>query len=63
MVFTLAYKFTIMAYLWVISFQYRPGCRHLSLTQIMRQLRRESDLLTLLNEHFHLDFLGISAIS
>ena len=53
----------IMAYLFVISFPYCPGCRHLSLTQIMRQLRRESDLLTLLSEHFHLDFLGISAIS
>ena len=45
------------------SFQYRSGFRHLSLTQTMRQLRRESDLLTLLSEHFHLDFLGIPAIS
>ena len=53
----------IMAYLFVTSFQNQPGCRHLSLTQIMRQLRRESDLLTLLKEHFHLDFLGIPAIS
>ncbi len=53
----------IMAYLWLTSFQYQPGCRHLSLTQIMRQLRREADLMTLLNEHFHLDFLGIPAIS
>jgi hypothetical protein len=43
--------------------QNHPGFRHLSLTQIMRQLRRESDLLALLSEHFHLDFLGISAIS
>ncbi len=51
-----------MAYLWLSSFQYQPGCRHLSLTQIMRQLRRESDLLTLLKEHFHLDFLGIPAL-
>ncbi len=53
----------IMAYLFVTSLQYCPGFRHLSLTQIMRQLRRESDLLTLLSEHFHLDFLGIAAIS
>ena len=53
----------IMAYLFVTSLQYCPGFRHLSLTQIMRQLRRESDLLTLLSEHFHLEFLGISAIS
>ena len=37
----------IMAYLFVTSLQYCPGFRHLSLTQIMRQLRRESDLLTL----------------
>ncbi len=36
---------------------------HLSVTQIMRRLRRESDLLSLLSEHFHLDFLGIPAIS
>ena len=53
----------IMAYLFVTSLQYCPGFRHLCLTQIMRQLRRESDLLTLLSEHFHLEFLGISAIS
>lgn len=53
----------IMAYLCFTSFQDRSGFRHLSLTQIMRQLRRESDLLTLLSEHFHLDFLGIPAIS
>lgn len=53
----------IMAYLFVTSVQNQPGFRHLSLTQIMRQLRRESDLLTLLSEHFHLEFLGISAIS
>ena len=43
--------------------QYRPGFRHLSLTQIMRQLRRECNLLKLLSEHFHLDFLCIAAIS
>ncbi len=53
----------IMAYLFFTSFQYRPGFRYLSLTQIMRQLRRECDLLSLLSKHFHLDFLGIEAIS
>jgi hypothetical protein len=53
----------IMAFLFFTSFQYRPRFRHLSLTQIMRQLRRECDLLTLLSEHFHLDFLEIAAIS
>ena len=47
----------------LIAFQYFPGCHHLSLTQIMRQFRREADLLTLLKEHFHLEFLGIPAIS
>ena len=52
----------IMAYLWFTSLQNHPGLRHLSLTQIMRQLRRESDLLSLLSEHFHLEFLGIPAI-
>ena len=45
------------------SFQYNPGFRHLSLTQIMRQLRCESDLLNLLSEHFYLNFLRITAIS
>ena len=53
----------IMAYLWFTSLQNHPSFRHLSLTQIMRQLRRESDLLTLLSEHFHLEFLAIPAIS
>ncbi len=53
----------IMAYLFFTSFQYRPGFRHLSLTQIMRKLRRECNLQKLLSEHFHLDFLGITAIS
>lgn len=51
----------IIAYLWLTSFQYQSGCRHLSLTQIMRKLRRETDLVTLLKEHFHLDILGIPA--
>ena len=53
----------IMAYLFVTSVQNQPGFRHLSVTQIMRQLRRESNLLPLLSEHFHLEFLGIPAIS
>ncbi len=53
----------IMAYLFFTSFQYRPSFLHLSLTQIMRKLRRECNLLQLLSEHFHIDFLGITAIS
>ena len=53
----------IMAYLWLTSLQNHPRLRHLSLTQIMRKLRRECNLLQLLSEHFHLDFLGITAIS
>ncbi len=53
----------IIAYLFFTSFQDRPGFRHLSLTQIIRQLRRECHLLQLLSEHFHLDFLSITAIS
>ena len=52
----------IIAYLWLTSFQYLTRCRHLSLTQIMRQIRREAALMTLLKEHFHLDFLGIPAL-
>ncbi len=39
----------IMAYLFVTSVQNQPCFRHLSLTQIIRQLRRESDLLPLLS--------------
>ncbi len=49
----------VMAYLSLVSLQFQRGKRNLSLTQIMRQLRRESNLVDLLNEHFHLDFLGI----
>ena len=52
-----------MAFLFFTSFQDLPGFRHLSLSQIMRQLRRKCDLLKLLSEHFHLDFLGIPALS
>ncbi len=52
-----------MAYLFFTSFQDRPSFRHLSLTQILRKLRRECNLLKLLSEHFHLDFLSITAIS
>ena len=63
MVKTAGLLIKIMAYLFFTSFQYRPGFRHLSLTQIMRQLRCECDLLSLLSEHFHLDFLRIAAIS
>ena len=63
MVFTRGKLVKIMAYLFFTSFQYRPGFRHLSLTQIMRKLRRECNLLKLLSEHFHLDFLFITAIS
>ena len=50
-----------MVYLWLTWLQNHPSFHHLSLTQIMRQLRRESDLLSLLSEHFHLDFLRIPA--
>jgi hypothetical protein len=53
----------IIGYLFFTSFQYRPNFRHLSLTQVMRKLRREYNLRQLLNEHFHLDFLGIAVTS
>ncbi len=56
-------KLKIVAYLFVIALQYSPGFRDRSPTQLMRQLRRESNLSNLLKEHFHLDFLGIPAIS
>lgn len=49
----------VMAYLSLVSLQFQRGKRHLSLTQITRQLRRESNLVDLLHEHFHLEFLGI----
>ncbi len=52
-----------MAYLWLTFLQNNLSFHHLSLTQIMRQLRLESNLLTLLSEHFHLELLGIPAIS
>lgn len=49
----------VMAYLSLVSLQFQRGKRNLSLTQIIRQLRRESNLVDLLHEHFHLEFLGI----
>lgn len=49
----------VMAYLSIVSLQLEGRKRNLSLTRIMRQLRRESNLVDFLHEHFHLEFLGI----
>ena len=49
----------LMAYLSLVSLQFQRIGRNLSLTQIIRQLRRESNLVDLLHEHFHLEFLGV----
>ena len=48
-----------MAYLSSVGLQFQRGKRNLSLTQIICQLSRESNLLDFLNKHFHLDFLSI----
>lgn len=50
----------VIADLLIVSLQFCPSFRSLSLTQIMRKLKREFDLEDLLKEHFHLDFLGIA---
>ena len=49
----------VMAYLSLLSLQFQRRRNNFSLTQIIRQLRRESNLLDLLHEHFHLEFLEI----
>ena len=51
----------VIAYLIMLSIQFLPSFRRLSLTQIMRKIECETDLQSLLQEHFHHDFLGIAA--
>ena len=43
----------VMTYLSIVSLQFKGKKRNLSLTQIMRKLRRESNLVDFLYEHFH----------
>lgn len=52
----------VIAYLIMLSIQFLPSFRRLSLTQIMRKIECETDLQSLLQEHFHHNFLGIAAI-
>lgn len=53
----------LIAYLILLSIQFLPRFRHLSITQIMRKIQSEIKLSELLQEHFHHGFLGISAIT
>ena len=49
----------VMAYLSLVSLQLEGKKKKLSLTRIMRQLKRESNLVEFLHEHFHLEFIGV----
>ena len=48
----------VFAYVLAIRLQAHRPCSKLTLMQLMRNLRREHDLGTLLTEHFHLPFLA-----
>jgi uncharacterized membrane-anchored protein len=52
----------VIAYLIFLSIQFLSPFRRLSLTQIMRKIESETKLQDVLTEHFHQDFLGISAM-
>jgi hypothetical protein len=52
----------VIAYLIFLSIQFLSPFRRLSLTQIMRKIESETKLQDVLKEHFHQDFLGISAM-
>ena len=52
----------VIAYLIFLSIQLLSPFRHLSLTQIIRKIESETQLQDVLKEHFHHDFLGISAM-
>ena len=52
----------VIAYLIFLSIQLLSPNRHLSLTRIIRKIESETKLQDVLKEHFHHDFLGISAI-
>jgi hypothetical protein len=52
----------VIAYLILLSIQLLPSFRHLSLMQIMRKIESSTKLQNVIQEHFHHDFLGISAI-
>jgi len=49
-------------YLILISIQFMPSFRHLSLRQIMRKIESTTKLPDVIKEHFQNDFLGVSAM-
>jgi hypothetical protein len=48
----------VLAYVWAIRLQAHRPFSNLTITQMMRNLRREHDLGTVLTAHFHLPFLA-----
>ena len=52
----------VIMYLILLSMQFMPSLRRLSLTQIMRKIQSSTRLTDVIKEHFQNDFLGISAI-
>jgi len=53
----------VIIYLMLLSIQFMPSFRRLSLTQIMRKIESTTRLLDVIKEHFHHDFLGVSAMA
>ena len=53
----------VIIYLMLLSIQFMPSFRRLSLTQIMRKIESTTRLPDIIKEHFHHDFLGVSAMA
>lgn len=52
----------ILAYLLAIRLKGERAFSNLSITQLMRKIQRETDLETILSEHFHLPYLTTQAV-
>lgn len=53
----------VIIYLMLLSIQFMPSFRRLSLTQIMRKIESTTKLPDVIKEHFQNDFLGVSAMA
>lgn len=53
----------VIMYLILLSIQFMPNFRRLSLTQIMRKIESTTKLSDIIKEHFQNDFLGVSAMA
>ncbi len=53
----------VITYLMLLSIQFMPSFRRLSLTQIMIKIESTTKLPDVIKEHFQNDFLGVSAMA